>query len=311
MRILMYGAGVIGSIFAGKLAQAGNEVTVLARSTRYRQIKEQGIVLVQPKSRKIEQVSVAVIDVLRPDDRYDYLIVTMQRTQVDAILPVLSRNNSPNIVFVVNTAGGYESWAQAVGPQRLMIGFPAAGGERKNATVSYFIAKGMQRIFQTTTFGEYSQTKTKRVKILIKLFCRAGIPSVWSKHMDAWQKTHVGLVTNIANALYGFDCDNVALGHSRSDVRRMVDGIQESRKVLRSVGITPRPRKLIWMDLSPGVLTFLFRIFMRTELAQTTMAKHCSVAKPEMQYLQQEFDVLLSESHLETVAITCLKRNLS
>jgi ketopantoate reductase len=34
MRILIYGAGVIGSIFAGKLAQKGYDITVLARNKR-------------------------------------------------------------------------------------------------------------------------------------------------------------------------------------------------------------------------------------------------------------------------------------
>ncbi len=35
MKILVYGAGVIDSIFAGKLALAGNEITVLARGKRF------------------------------------------------------------------------------------------------------------------------------------------------------------------------------------------------------------------------------------------------------------------------------------
>jgi ketopantoate reductase len=33
-RILIFGTGVIGSIYAGKLALAGNNVTVLARNLR-------------------------------------------------------------------------------------------------------------------------------------------------------------------------------------------------------------------------------------------------------------------------------------
>lgn len=38
---------------------------------------------------------------------------------------------------------------------------------------------------------------------------KAGIPSVFCSDMDAWQKTHVAVITNIANALYGIKCDNL------------------------------------------------------------------------------------------------------
>ncbi|HSN65744.1 MAG TPA: 2-dehydropantoate 2-reductase N-terminal domain-containing protein, partial [Fusibacter sp.] len=139
MKILVYGAGVIGSIFAGKLALAGNDITVLARGKRFTELKNDGIVLINPKTKKVEQVTVNVIDTLLPSDQYDYLIVSMQGTQVDDILPILSQNCSKNIVFVVNTASGYDKWVTAVGKDRLMSGFPSAGGERKDGKVFYFI----------------------------------------------------------------------------------------------------------------------------------------------------------------------------
>lgn len=62
MKILIYGAGVIGSIFAGKLAIAGNDVTVLARGKRFDEIKKSGIILVNPKTEKTEH---AVMDAAR------------------------------------------------------------------------------------------------------------------------------------------------------------------------------------------------------------------------------------------------------
>ncbi len=310
LRILIYGAGVIGSIFGGKLARAGNDVTVLARGKRFEEIKNNGIVLVNPRTLKDEQVSVKVIDSLLPNDQFDYIIVTMQRTQVYDILSVLSNNCSKNIVFAVNTAGGYGEWVEAVGKDRLMVGFPSAGGERKEGKVYYFIGKSIQRSFQTTTFGEYNGEKTDRVEMLIQLFNQAKIPSVFCKDMDAWQKTHVALVSNIANALYGFNCDNYKLGRSYKSVKQMILGIKEGRQVLRENGIDPTPKKLFWLDLPTFVLTVIFSIFMKTTLAETTMAKHCAVAKSEMIYLQQEFDELINQSGIETPVINRLKENL-
>jgi len=310
LKILIYGAGVIGSIFAGKLALAGNDITVLARGNRFEQLENDGIILVNPKTQKVEQVTVNVIDTLLPDSKYDYIIVAMQKTQVDNILPVLSQNCSKSIVFVVNTASGYDKWVTAVGKDRLMIGFPSAGGERKDGKVNYFIGKGIQRAFQTTTFGEYSGERTSRVETLIRLFNHAKIPSVFCNDMDSWQKTHVALVTNIANALYGFDCDNFKLGRSYRDVKQMIRGIQEGRQVLRKNGVKPIPKKSLWFDLPASVLSVFFSVFMRTTLAETTMAKHCIVAKPEMILLQQEFDELVVKSGIDTPAINELKKNL-
>ena len=310
MKISIYGAGVIGSVFAGKLALAGNDITVLARGKRFEELKNDGIVLANPKTQKVEQATVNVIDTLLPNVQYDYIIVAMQRTQVDNILSVLSQNCSKNIVFVVNTARGYDKWVSAVGKDRLMIGFPSAGGERKDGKVYYFIGKGVQRVFQTTTFGEYSGERTRRVEILIRLFNQAKIPSVFCKDMDAWQRSHVALVTNIANALYGFDCDNFKLGRSYKDIKQMIRGIQEGRQVLRKNGINLTPQKLLWLDLPPSVLSVFFSIFMRTTLAETTMAKHCVVSKSEMILLQQEFDELIVKSGIDTPAIDDLKKNL-
>ena len=310
MKILIYGAGVIGSIFAGKLALSKYNVTVLARGARFEEIKKKGIVLVNPKNKSRKCASVHVIDSLLPDANFDYIIVTMQRNQVEEVLPVLAANSSKNIVFVVNTADGYDKWVNAVGKDRLMIGFPSAGGERNNGEVHYFVGKGLQRVFQTTTFGEYKGIKTERVKILIDIFNHAQIPSVFCSDMDAWQKTHVGLVTSIANALYGYNCDNFRLGRSYKDVKDMVIGIKEGLQVLRKNDIMPTPKKLIWLSLPTPILTLMFCLFMRTTLAETTMAKHCVVAKPEMILLQSEFDKLITKCGMRTPGIEKLKRNL-
>ncbi|WP_373788296.1 ketopantoate reductase family protein [Jeotgalibaca porci] len=310
MRILIYGAGVIGSIFAGKLAASGEDVTVLARGKRLEELRQNGIVLTLPGVNKNEIIPVKVIDHLTSDDLYDYVIVVMQRTQVDSVLPILSQNRSENIVFIVNTAAGYDKWAQAVGSERLMLGFPSAGGERVGGKVVYFIGKRLMRVFQTTTFGEYNGKKTERVNWLIKTFRRAGIPSVFCDDMDAWQKTHVAMVTSIGNALYQFECDNYRLAQSYDNVCFMIRGIKEGFSVLRKLGIKTKPKKLWYMKLPVWMISWIFKLLMGTKLAETVFAKHCIIAKPEMLCLQAEFDSLIAQSHLQTPAIDRLRKNI-
>jgi len=311
MKILIYGAGVIGSIFATKLSFSGQDVTVLARNKRLEEIKTNGIILRNPITLNTETSRVKVIDSLPEDAIFDFILVVMQRTQVGEILERLAQNKSKNIVFVVNTASGYSEWQKAIGEDRLMIGFPSAGGERNGGIVDYFVGKGMMRIFQTTTFGELNGKKSQRVKLLIKAFRKAGIPSVFSKKMDVWQKTHVAMVTCIANALYGYGCDNYKLATSKKSVNEMLKGIKEGFNVLKKLGMHPTPGKLVFFYLPTGILTPIFRMFLRTKLAEITMAKHCLAAKTEMVFLQKEFDELIVKNKMATPNIDSLRINLT
>ena len=315
MRILIYGAGVIGSIFAGKLAASGQDITVLARGKRAEELRKDGVILSVPGAKKREITRVHVIEKLDPDDRYDYILVVMQRAQVDEVLQILARNQTKNLVFVVNTAAGYDPWVEAVGSDRLMLGFPSAGGERRDGKVSYFIGKGLLRAFQTTTFGEYGGEysgesggkKTARVLQLIRAFRHAGIPSVFCADMDAWQKTHVVMITSIANALYAYDCDNYRLSHAYADVRLMVKGIREGFTVLKRLGYGITPAKLQYFMLPDWLVARVFKVVMGTRLAEITMAKHCIAAKAELACLQAEVDALVAQSGIATPAMDKLR----
>ena len=52
----------------------------------------------------------------------------VQNNQINGILPVLAKDKSPNIVFVVNNPLGYENWINSVGYNRILIGFPSVRG---------------------------------------------------------------------------------------------------------------------------------------------------------------------------------------
>ena len=68
MKILVYGAGVIGSIFAGMIARKGYDVTVLARNNRLKELNDNGLILVNSLNNKRMTVQVKTIDVLNEND---------------------------------------------------------------------------------------------------------------------------------------------------------------------------------------------------------------------------------------------------
>jgi 2-dehydropantoate 2-reductase len=288
-RILIYGAGAIGSIFAGKLHMAGYEVTILARGHRYDEIIKSGIVLENAITGVIENHAVPCIRQLKTDDIYEYIIVVVQYHQLDEILPVLGKNKSSNMVFVVNTPLGYDRYAAAVGKERVMIGFPSAGGERKDGRVTYFLGTGIARAMQTTTFGEIDGRKTERLVRLVQVFRKAGFQPTVSGKMDHWQKTHLALVIPIARALYLFDSDNYKLARSPITIRKMILATREGFNALKASGIRVTPWKLNYYYVPIWLLVLAFKALFGTRIAEFAMAKHTIVAKQEMEMLEKEF----------------------
>jgi 2-dehydropantoate 2-reductase len=80
MKILMYGAGVLGSLYGARLKESGHDVTVLERGKRFDEIKFQGIVLEHALTGKRTITQVTVTDELKPGDFYDVIFVVMRRT---------------------------------------------------------------------------------------------------------------------------------------------------------------------------------------------------------------------------------------
>lgn len=292
MKILIYGVGVIGSIFAGKLAKNGLDITVLARGKRYKEIYENGIILKNSLNNKMETIKINVIEALLENNIYDYIIVSVQNNQIEAILPVLAKNKSKNIVFMVNNPLGYDNWIKIIGYERILIGFPSAGGERQNGVVNYFIGKGFTKLFQSTTFGELNGKKTKRLKTLYAIFKKSGFSPSISNKMDWWQKTHVSVVLPIAKALYRYQSNNYELAKSHKTLKDMVYATRELFSILKSNGVKITPLKLHFYYFPANIIGKIWQIIMKTKIAEFAMAKHTIVGKNEIEILEKQFMTL-------------------
>ena len=289
MKILVYGAGVIGSIFAGKIALKGYDVTILARNNRYREIKANGLILTNPLTSKTDRVNVKLIDTLTETDFFDYIIITVQFTQIEEILPVLQKNKSPNLVFVVNNPLGYQKWIDVVGYERIMIGFPSAGGERKDGVVYYFIGKGIVKLFQATTFGELNGQRTQRLRDLFDIFKKSGFAPNINDHMEWWQKTHVAVIIPLAKAFYSHQSNIIELSKSYKALKNMVLGTRELFSILNNTGVTITPFKLHFYYLPSFLIAKFWQIAMRTKIVEYAMVKHAIAGRAELEELERQF----------------------
>lgn len=306
MRVLFYGAGVLGSLYAGRVRQAGHEVTVLARGQRLQDIREHGIVLVDERTGHRTSARVSVIDELGPDDPYDLAVVLVRKNQLDSVLPVLAANRKiPSVLIMANTAGGYDDVLAALGAGRAMVGFPGAGGTREGPVVSYSIVPGL---LQPTTVGELDGRITPRLRQVSALFRQAGFPAALSPNMDAWQKTHVALVSPIANAFYMCGGSNYALSKDPAGLKRMVQAIKEGFRSLESAGVPVTPRKMAMVAAVPDwLLVPILGKLMGTRWAELVMCKHANAARDEMKELSDEFKSLTDAAGINTPAIDLLR----
>lgn len=292
MRILIFGAGVLGSFYGAKLASAGHDVTVLARGSRAEQIREHGLV-VEERGRATVRAQVRVITALSPDDAYDYVLVLVRGDQVASALPQLAASTAtPNVVFMYNNASGPDLLAGALGAERVILGFPGAGGERAdNGTVR---ATVVLPFIQKTTVGELDGTASPRVRELAAVLRRAGFPTAVSRDMDSWLKTHVALVCPIAEAFYAAADDLRALAADTAGLTAMLRQIRDGFARLRALGIPVTPRKLRALELLPEwLLVPVSRAALKTAYADLIVARHARTAREEMALLSTQLRELL------------------
>ena len=103
MKILVYGAGVLGCNLARNLLRAGKDVTLLARGNWAAEIKQNGLRIKDKFSLRTSVSRIPVVTELAPDAMYDVIFVVLRYTQLDSALDTLRANRTKNIVLWATT----------------------------------------------------------------------------------------------------------------------------------------------------------------------------------------------------------------
>ncbi len=281
--ILIFGAGVIGSTFGGRMALQCHNLTFLARNKRLNDLKENGIRLQRINHNRPQNIAVNVIPELEQNDIYDYVFVCLRNEQVASTLPILAKNRSKNVVFMVNNPSGYSKWTNALGREKVIPAFPGSGGKIENGIVHYEI---VSQLIQPTTIGEIGGIKTTRIQELRQLLCKAVFPISISKNMDAWQKTHIALVDPLGDVIYLDEGDNYSVAKNRKAIKQMNLALKENFKFLRKSDIGIVPWKFHVIVFIPLWLLYLvIKLAFNTRWAETIISNHALNAKDEIRII--------------------------
>jgi 2-dehydropantoate 2-reductase len=146
MRFLIYGAGNIGSLYAARLAQSSQDVSILARGTRLEQIRRHGIQLEDGVSGQRSKTSPELVTRFEPDDAYDVVLVILPRHRIAEVLPLLAANHrTPSIMFFGNNAAGPDAMIDAIGRGPVQRGFPRAAAGPPGDAIRYVITSSSPR----------------------------------------------------------------------------------------------------------------------------------------------------------------------
>ena len=280
MRILVFGTGVIGSLYGALLAEAGYDVSVYARGRRLESLTRDGLIV--KRKGEIRKVPIQVLSAIEPEDRYDLVFLTVRENQLHAALEELRQNDSPTIVTMVNSLETYDQWEAICGEGRIIPAFPGAGGGFDGNVLDAALTP---RLIQPTTFGKTDG----RERELARILRRAKIPYQIVSDMHAWQLCHLAMVVPIADAYYeAADPENA--GRDAALMRKTAKQIRDNLSEIAARRIRLSPGKMQVFRLLPTPLVgWILGFVFQSSFGDRFMYRHSMKAPDEMLKLHEQF----------------------
>jgi 2-dehydropantoate 2-reductase len=291
MKILIYGAGALGSLLAARLYQSGQQVSLLARGQRLQDLRRDGLIVEDSFTHERLSCPITLVDHLKPDEYYDWVIPVMGSQYYPEIIPALAANHeSPNYLFLGNNVAGGRDLAESLGRDRVMFGFLMASGKISGAIASVANEFGDRR--PRSVLGEMDGSLTNRLIEIAAVLENAGFPVEISHHIEAWLKTHAAIILPMAGAYYLAGSSQERMANTRDIQVMLVRGIREAFQVLRiyHMPITPAKLSLFSYLPEPLLVGLAGRIFQNPLLGHSL--SHADGMRQEVSKLGREFNIL-------------------
>ncbi len=186
MKISIIGTGGVGGYFGAKLAQAGHDVTFLARGSHLEAIINNGII-VKSVFGDFTVKGVKATDKITEMGISDLIIIAVKAWQIKEILDdLIAITHSGSIIIPLqNGVLAADELSEKISKQNILGGLCRIISKLEFPGVINHMG-----VNPTITFGELDNSVTERVLAIQSMFTKAGIESKISKDIEAdlWKK---------------------------------------------------------------------------------------------------------------------------
>ena len=288
MKVLIVGAGVIGTVYGVHVAAAGNQVSVLSHGPRTAEVAKGGMCARDVLGGGRVNVKTDVV----PDasGEYDVVLVAVRRDQlVPACAGLAALAGKPTVVFFGNNPAGLAAIPGDL-PGNAYLGFPGVGGVMADGTANYV------RIRQQPT--ALQQSPDPRLAELESALSSRGFAIQRVADMDGWLSYHAAFIACIAAALYRCGTDPIRLAADRPVLALMCQAITGAFAGLRGQGTAGLPRNLavLHSPLLKAVAVRYWARTMRSPMGELCFAGHSRHAEAEMRALGGDMAARITSS---------------
>jgi len=303
MRILVIGAGVLGSYLAHELCEGPDEISILARGQRYDDLIEYGLVVEHIRQKKRTINKLRVTNKIAPVDIYDITFIVMQKHQINEFLPDISTHlNSKIIVFMGNNclAESTEDIYNKESQQKssVLFGFLGCAGHRNG-----YIVHNWHDDNCTVSIGSLrpDSMATNAVNVALS---KTNLKLDVKKDISAWLKYHCAIITPICLAIQYEGGANVQDLKKSKALTLSIESYKEAIQFFEKQGLynePPHNKKLL--HLPTGILRFFLAHFLPTKTGHYIAVSHALSATEEIDVLTKELLLCAAqnESTLESL----------